>query len=123
MPSATTHCAGVLSFAETHWLSSLPSKRTIASDGGSESFAPGVTTGGTGCHTSVSSGFIVDGCWAKTGAATTTAKSIAHRAFFMTRSRIAGTIRSFHLPGLEPVGQDVYARSPTGRLLHASFLL
>src|SRR6185312_197753 len=66
MPSATTHLAGALrSWAETHSSRFLPSKRTIASEGAAVQVAPGVTTLGSGCQISVSSGLAVDGCWAK----------------------------------------------------------
>src|SRR6185312_14200911 len=53
----TNQRAGVWSCAETHSFRLLPSKRTIASDGAAPTRAPGVTTGGTGLHTSVSLGF------------------------------------------------------------------
>src|SRR5215471_1584589 len=55
-PSPTTHCAGVWSFTATHSSRFLPSNRMIASDGGAPQVAPGVTTTGSGDHTSVSSG-------------------------------------------------------------------
>src|SRR3974390_2337157 len=55
-PSATVHCAGDLSCADTHSSRFLPSKRTRASDGGAPHVAPGVTTFGSGAQTSVSSG-------------------------------------------------------------------
>src|SRR5215472_16616165 len=55
-PFATIHLAGVPSFAETHSSLILPSKSTIASDGASAFDLPGVITGGTGSHTSVSTG-------------------------------------------------------------------
>src|SRR5262249_23323100 len=45
------------SFACTHSPNVLPSNNTIASDGGSAFARPGVITGGTGSHTSVSAGF------------------------------------------------------------------
>jgi len=48
MLSATVHLAGDLSLVVTHWSRFLPSKRTIASEGGAESVAPGVMIGGTG---------------------------------------------------------------------------
>ncbi len=51
---ATIHCAGVWSCAETHSSRFLPSKSTIASEGGAVSFMPGVTIAGTGVQTSVS---------------------------------------------------------------------
>src|SRR6476646_561111 len=51
------HWAGDLSRIETHSSRFLPSKSTIASDGGAVHVAPGVTTAGTGSHTSVSSGY------------------------------------------------------------------
>src|ERR1700689_2232566 len=56
MLSATTHCAGVWSWAETHSSSFLPSNKMIASEGGTPHVAPGVTTAGTGVQISVSSG-------------------------------------------------------------------
>src|SRR5579864_6168803 len=73
-PSATIHFAGDLSCAETHSSRFFPSNSTIASDGGAAHVAPGVTTFGTGCQTSVSSGFAVGAgcCWADRGMLTTT---------------------------------------------------
>src|SRR3974390_136447 len=56
MPSATIHCAGDLSCADTHSSRFVPSKRTRASDGGAPHIGPGVTIFGSGAHTSVSSG-------------------------------------------------------------------
>src|ERR1700722_2491269 len=73
-PSATVHLAGDLSRSESHSSIFLPSKSTIASEGGAPQVAPGVTTAGTGSQISVSSGFGLSGDWAKSGAAT------AHRA-------------------------------------------
>src|SRR5690348_2142900 len=55
-PSLTVHGAGDLSRVDTHSSRFFPSKRTIASDGGSESLAPGITTLGSGSQTSVSLG-------------------------------------------------------------------
>src|SRR5690242_5536359 len=73
-PLATVHLAGDLSRTDTHWSRFLPSKRTMASEGGavalSDGGAPGVTTGGTGVHCSVSWGF---GAWQKATPATPTA--------------------------------------------------
>src|SRR5579862_4922943 len=63
-PSPTIQSAGDPSFTWTHSSSFLPSNSTIASEGGAANVAPGVTTGGTGSHTSVSSGFIFSVCWA-----------------------------------------------------------
>src|SRR5256885_17222063 len=60
-PSATIHCAGDLSRLDTHSSRFLPSKSTIASEGGAVVVAPGVTTLGTGSHISVSSCFIPPG--------------------------------------------------------------
>src|SRR5689334_20361142 len=62
MPSATVHAAGDLSLTLTHWSRFLPSKSTIASDGGAALVAPGVTTFGTGSQTSVSSGLAWPAC-------------------------------------------------------------
>src|SRR5579864_2684014 len=63
MPSATVHFAGCeRSLAETHSSRFFPSKRMIASDGGLPHSEPGVTTFGSGCQTSVSSG-LACGCW------------------------------------------------------------
>src|ERR1700757_357931 len=63
MPPATVHFAGCeRSLAETHSSKFFPSKRTIASDGGLPHSAAGVTTFGSGCQTSVSSGLAWD-CW------------------------------------------------------------
>src|SRR6185437_6174750 len=55
-PSRTIHSAGDLSFVCTHSSRFLPSKRTIAFEGGAELSAPGVTTFGAGSQTSVSFG-------------------------------------------------------------------
>src|SRR5579883_1151795 len=63
-PSRTSQRAGDWSCAETHSLRSLPLKRTIASDGAAPTVAPGVTTGGTGIHNSVSFGFGIAACCA-----------------------------------------------------------
>ena len=68
-PSATVHLAGDLSRLDTHSSRFLPSNSTIASDGGAALVAPGVTTLGTGSHTSVSSGFAAVGCCAERGGA------------------------------------------------------
>src|ERR1035437_7985322 len=67
-PSATFHWAGEWSWADTHSSRFLPSKRTIASEGGTALVAPGVTTLGTGVHTSVSSGLGAAGCCDERGA-------------------------------------------------------
>src|SRR6476620_8470267 len=67
-PSATFHRAGDLSFTVTHWSRLVPSKRTIASAGGAPTAGAGVTTGGTGSHTSVSLG-LPRGAGAVAGAA------------------------------------------------------
>src|SRR5450432_2605355 len=68
MTGATVHLAGAeRSWAETHSSRFLPSKRTMASEGAAVGVAPGVTTLGSGCQTSVSSGLgagLVSGCWA-----------------------------------------------------------
>jgi hypothetical protein len=56
IPFATSHFAGDLSRALTHWSRFLPSNNTIASDGAAELVAPGVTILGTGVQTSVSCG-------------------------------------------------------------------
>src|SRR5580698_224287 len=77
MPSATNHCAGVWSCAETHWSRFLPSKRTIASEGGSVLVAPGVMMGGTGSKTSVSSGLGLGACCAESRAAAETRAATA----------------------------------------------
>src|SRR5450631_3245049 len=66
-PPATVHLAGDLSLTVTHWSRFLPSNKTMASEGAAVQVAPGVTTLGSGVHTSVSSGL---GCCAKRGAAT-----------------------------------------------------
>ena len=55
-PSVTVQEAGDFIRVDTHSSRFLPSKRTIASEGGRES-APGFTTLGSGSHTSVSFGF------------------------------------------------------------------
>src|SRR5215218_1950063 len=54
-PSARVHVAGDLSFISTHSLRLAPLNSTTASEGGAP-LTPGLTTGGTGVHTSVSSG-------------------------------------------------------------------
>src|SRR5664279_2126946 len=59
IPSATIHCAGALSWTDTHSSIFLPSNRMIASEGGAAEVAPGVTTFGTGSQISVSSGLDV----------------------------------------------------------------
>src|SRR5450432_2189758 len=65
MAAATVHLAGAQrSWAETHSSRFLPSKRMMASEGAAVGVAPGVTTLGSGCQTSVSSG-LGAGCWAK----------------------------------------------------------
>src|SRR5271165_2396074 len=64
MPSATIHLAGDLSLTDTHSSRFLPSNSTMASEGGAPSAAPGVTTLGTGSHTSVSWGLGAEGCCA-----------------------------------------------------------
>src|SRR4029453_11888713 len=46
-PSATLHGAGALPLSLTHCDRSLPSKSTMASDGGAPGVAPGVTIGGS----------------------------------------------------------------------------
>src|SRR5579862_4712715 len=61
MPLATSHLAGEWSWADTHSSRFFPSKRTIASEGGSALVAPGVTILGTGSQTSVSSGLGLPG--------------------------------------------------------------
>jgi hypothetical protein len=59
-PSSTRQRAGPVGPSwptDTHSSRLRPSKSTIASDGGARlTTGPGVTTFGTGCHTSVSSG-------------------------------------------------------------------
>src|SRR5271167_4047156 len=64
-PSATVHLAGEPSCAETHSSRFLPSKSTMASEGGAALVAPGVTTLGTGSHTSVSWGLGAGACCAE----------------------------------------------------------
>src|SRR5579875_290148 len=68
-PSATVHLAGDLSLAETHSSRLLPSNSTIASEGGAPQVTPGVTTLGTGSHTSVSSALGFGDCCAQRFAA------------------------------------------------------
>src|ERR1035438_9711074 len=76
-PSATIHLAGDLSRFETHSSKFLPSNSTIASDGGAEQLAPGVTTFGTGSQISVSAGFSAAACaCAACGEAGDCAKSV-----------------------------------------------
>src|ERR1017187_1700476 len=55
-PSATVHCAGDLSFADTHSSRFFPSNRMMASEGGAPQVAPGDTIFGSGSQTSVSAG-------------------------------------------------------------------
>src|SRR5450755_91112 len=55
-PSATVHCAGDLSFADTHSSRFFPSNKMMASEGGAPQVASGVTTLGSGDQTSVSAG-------------------------------------------------------------------
>src|SRR5689334_10610372 len=79
-PFCTIQLAGDLSLVFTHSSSFFPSNRTIASEGGADSTAAGVTTFGTGSHTSVSCGLgrvrpCAAGCcairlWAANNAAT-----------------------------------------------------
>src|SRR5580765_750760 len=94
-PSATAHCAGDPSCADTHSFWLLPSNRTIASEG-AEPLVPGVTTFGSGLQTSVSSGFGF--CWAK-GNATEATKKIR---MLSTRLRIRSLLRLFDTWGLSP---------------------
>src|SRR5271169_2491087 len=56
IPSATIHCAGDLSLADTHSSRFFPSNRMMASEGGAPQVAPGVTIFGSGSQTSVSAG-------------------------------------------------------------------
>src|SRR5687767_13512909 len=57
IPSATVHSAVLaVSRESTHWFRFDPLKRTMASEGMASVVVPGVTTLGTGCHCSVSSG-------------------------------------------------------------------
>src|ERR1700720_2157955 len=53
----TIHRARDPSLLDTHSSRLVPSNNLIASDGGAAFVIPGVTTTGTGCHTSVSAGF------------------------------------------------------------------
>src|SRR5580658_10036389 len=79
IPLATTHWAGVWSWADTHSSWFLPSNRTMASEGGAESVAPGVTIGGTGVQTSVSSDSGLAGCCAARAAERETRAARARR--------------------------------------------
>ena len=75
-PSATVQPAGDLSRVDTHSSRFLPSKRTMASDGAAPGVAAGVTTLGSGFHTSVSSGLGLPGaCCASTKAPDVSAAS------------------------------------------------
>src|SRR5271156_4095226 len=93
MPWATLHLAGAerslsLSWAETHSSRFLPSKRMMASEGAAVGVAPGVTTLGSGCQTSVSSGLgagLVSGCWASAVAA-----RVTNRRRAVVRLRMVG---------------------------------
>src|SRR5690606_17345537 len=61
-PSLTVHLAWPPPLTETHWLRSLPSNSTMASEGASEGEAPGVTIFGCGIQNSVDSGVRLSVC-------------------------------------------------------------
>src|SRR5438445_8787554 len=83
MPSCTFHWAGDLSLTVIHCSRFWPSKRMMASEGGAmETAGPGVTTLGTGCQTSVSSGLGL-----LTGLGSSAAKVISGRLEISTRAR------------------------------------
>src|ERR1700753_3085639 len=88
-PFSTTHFAGDLSLVATHWSRLRPSNSTMASDGGAGSVAPGVTTGGTGVHCSVSCGLALgsgDGtAWAMALAAVSSSRPAAPAAIHPRR--------------------------------------
>src|SRR4051812_46048421 len=67
-PSATVHLAGDLSLTNTQLSRFFPSNSTIASEGGSVLWGPGVTIFGTGSQTSVSCGFAPGVCCAEASA-------------------------------------------------------
>src|SRR3954469_18628892 len=95
MPLETVHLAGALrSWAETHSSRFLPSKRMMASEGAAVGVAPGVTTLGSGCQTSVSSGLaagLVSGCWTKAEAE---AARLTNRSRVVVRLRMVRVIQS-----------------------------
>src|SRR5487761_566601 len=76
-PFLTSQRAGVWSCAETHSLRLLPLNRMIASAGGVPTVAPGVTTGGTGLHTSVALGFAVGASCARVTALAASSAAVA----------------------------------------------
>src|SRR5690349_22286569 len=81
-PSATVQPAGPLSLTETHSSRFLPSNSTIASLGASAFILPGVTTFGTGSHTSVAFGSPFGCCAAAAGCCGACARAtpVAHAA-------------------------------------------
>src|SRR5450432_1349272 len=102
MAAATVHLAGAeRSWAETHSSRFLPSKRMMASEGAAVGVAPGVTTLGSGCQTSVSSG-LGAGCWARAVAA-----RVRNRGRVMVRLRMVGE-------GYTRGGESVQAKSQPG---------
>src|SRR5579863_3915907 len=93
MPLATVQFAAAewslsWSWAETHSSRFLPSNRMMASEGAAPQVAPGVTTLGSGCQTSVSSGLgagLDSGCWARGVAA-----RVRNRSRVVVRVRMGG---------------------------------
>src|SRR5690242_156796 len=111
-PFATVHFAGEPSFADTHSSRLRPSNSTIASDGGASLVFPGVTTLGTGVHTSVSSGrgaFPFCCAWAGRVANTASASTVAASE----RVVMDGNIRAVARPAmLDPSARFLHFRPP-----------
>src|SRR5512142_294952 len=104
-PSCTTHCAGEWSWVDTHWLSSLPSNRTTASEGASRPERPGVTTPGTGFQTSVSSGRGVAACADAEATAATNSGMAMVKGAFMTELPCRGLAVRGDTVILQPAGR------------------
>src|SRR6476659_8684846 len=103
-PSATTHCAGEPSCADTHSFWLLPSNRTIASEG-ADPLEPGVTIFGSWLQTSVSSG--VGFCWATANATEATNRI----RMLSTRFRMAHSITQIRARMPQRRGSTDYADS------------
>ena len=99
MPLATTHCAGDLSPIVTHSSSLLPSKRTMASEGGAPQVAPGVTTAGTGSQYSVSSGLGLGAAWAGDCAKSGAARAMRAAELRRLEKLICSHLKKIHLSG------------------------
>src|SRR5215831_7724860 len=105
-PFATIHFAGDPSFAETHSSMFLPSKSMIASDGESAFDLPGVITGGTGSHTSVSAGL---GAGLDAGTGFCAARDVANDAVKAIRAQLEN--RRMRYPRGKEYG-NMMGRSP-----------